>query len=183
MRVSAVSFGTSVQSRFNLNTFSRKSEVLDAVSNIPHTRGDTNTASALAYVTDSVFTPENGARQNVPHVAIVITDGRSTEPELTAKEASRARAAGTTIFAIGIGQQADMTELQTLASQPASQFVFTVNGYDALQSIKDLLAIKTCQGNSSFYEKNTPKFINLKTESSCTVGLIRITVKVLAQWV
>ena len=41
----------------------------------------------------------------------------------------------------------DEKELKAIASEPADNFLFTIDSYDALQSIKELLAVRTCKGN------------------------------------
>ena len=53
---------------------------------------------------------------------------------------------GVHVFAVGVGQDIDMGELHAIASKPADEYVNTVDNYDALNSIKELLAIKACQG-------------------------------------
>ena len=40
----------------------------------------TNTAAALRYVTNTMFSPSNGDRSGIPNVAIVITDGVPNVP-------------------------------------------------------------------------------------------------------
>ena len=46
----------------------------------------------------------------------------------------------------GIGDQVDKTELQAIASKPASNYVFMIDNFDALTKIKEELAIKACEG-------------------------------------
>ena len=113
---------------------------------IAHIRGDTNTASALRYMRTEMFTEKNGARSDIPHIAIVITDGKSNNPQITRMEAAKAQAEGIHMFAIGIGNHTDKSELYSLASQPDDHYVFTVEDYTALLYIEDIVAIKTCKG-------------------------------------
>lgn len=73
-------------------------------------------------------------------------------------ESRRAHKAGIYLFAIGIGQFVDTLELNDIASNPDGDFVFQVDDYTALTSIKDLLAIKACQGMCSESDpKSGPK--------------------------
>jgi len=53
--------------------------------------GGTNTADGIKYLREQVFSTSAGARPNVPRIAIVITDGRSSNPTATAAEADKAR--------------------------------------------------------------------------------------------
>ena len=75
---------------------------------------------------------------------IVITDGVSYQPTLTSAEAEAAKAAGISVFAIGVGPSVDLGELKGIASDPADNFMFSVTDFDALDSIKGVMAVKTC---------------------------------------
>ena len=77
---------------------------------------------------------------------MVRTDGKSENREQTRMEAQRLRAEGVHVFAVGVGEGVVLDELDVIASAPSDDFVFTVDNYAALASIKKLLALKTCQG-------------------------------------
>ena len=66
---------------------SSRSSVRDAVTNIAYTRGTTNTAEALRYSRETMFTSNNGERDGVPNIMIVITDGGSNNKEETLEQA------------------------------------------------------------------------------------------------
>ena len=74
---------------------------------------------------------------------------RSDSREETAAKAEEARRAGISLFAIGVGQGVDETELAAIGSEPKEEYVFTVNNYDALNTIKELLSMKACEGETS----------------------------------
>ena len=50
------------------------------------------------------------------------------------------------MFAIGVGTRINKEELQNIANEPVDDFTYTVNNYEALMKLKDILAFKTCQG-------------------------------------
>lgn len=54
--------------------------------------------------------------------------------------------AGVDIFAIGVGEDVDMKELQEMASFPSEQYVFHVSEFRALQNIKQKFQSATCAG-------------------------------------
>ena len=81
-------------------------------------------------------------------VAIVITDGKSDNREQTKIQARQLREAGIHVFAVGVGKGVDLQELYLIGSTPSSDYVFTVDNYAALDSIKKLLAAKTCEGET-----------------------------------
>ena len=83
-------------------------------------------------------------------MAVVITDGKSDDRVMTQQQATRLHDAGVHVFAVGVGDEYVTDELNVIASAPSSDYVFTVNNYAALDRIKDLLAMKTCQGKTSW---------------------------------
>ena len=83
-------------------------------------------------------------RPNIPKIAIFLTDGLSRDEKRTAKEANLTHDAGITVFSIGIGDGIDLIEIRRIASDPDDSFVFQVDDFNSLDSIKDALAIKTC---------------------------------------
>ncbi|XP_013417246.1 cartilage matrix protein-like [Lingula anatina] len=67
----------------------------------------TNTSGGLYVMRNEIFNPANGARQGVPKVAIVITDGKPNEDEeFTIPNANAAKQDNITIMVVGVGQNA-----------------------------------------------------------------------------
>lgn len=64
----------------------------------------------------------------------------------TSSEAAKLRAAGVTIFSIGVGSGAKTAELNAMATDPDGTHVFTVTNFNSLNTIKGTLAQKTCEG-------------------------------------
>jgi len=62
-----------------------------AIDKIPYSRGSTNTASAMATLYNEMFTSQNGARDRVTKIALLVTNGNSNEPEKTLSEARKVR--------------------------------------------------------------------------------------------
>ena len=122
------------------------SQIVDAIGRIEQTRGETNTAAALRDIRRHFFSARHSPRDSIVRIAIIVTDGRSDHPLATSHEATLLRDSGVHVFAVGVGQDIDMGELHAIASKPAEDYVNTVDNYDALNSIKELLAIKACQG-------------------------------------
>lgn len=48
-------------------------------------------------------------------------------------------------------EQVDEKELAAIASTPTDNFMFKIDNFDALQSIKDRLAVRTCKGRFFFF--------------------------------
>ncbi|XP_005097977.1 cartilage matrix protein [Aplysia californica] len=147
-RVAVVSFSTNATVEFHLDEFYEQKGVRDHVETILYTGGGTNTDDALKLVKNSVLTPKHGVRSNVPHVVIVITDGRSHNSSDTRAQAEALKNSGIFMFAIGVGPYVDDQELEAIASAPSENFMFKITGYDELLSIKSTLALRACEAGS-----------------------------------
>ena len=145
-RVGLVTFSDTHHLQFYLDGHATKQETLNAIMNMPRVIGNTNTSDALRFVTMEMFTRRHGGRDGVPHVVVVLTDGKSQDYDATSAAARAARLAGINTFAIGVGDGVDRKELTNIASEPSDDFVFQVTDFEALDSIKNQLADKACHG-------------------------------------
>lgn len=143
-RVGALTYSSDIRMEFHLNAHHNPDQLLHAISRLKVRGGDTYTDKALNFASENMFQSKHGARSDVAHIIIVLTDGRSSNNPSTVVEAEKARQSGVAIFAIGVGAAEDK-ELSQIASKPDSQFKFKVTDFAALQSIKEELALKTCE--------------------------------------
>lgn len=143
-RVAVITYAAFPQFQFHLNDYSAKADILAAMDGVRQMGGyHTSTPDAIRAMRERGFRVDGG-RANVTRVGIVITDGRSDDPVKTEAEARRARHAGIHLFAVGVGLDLDLQELEKIASSPSRYYTFTVESYSGLENIKDLLAIKAC---------------------------------------
>lgn len=139
-------FANDFYPQFSFKDYTNKSEIIQVVKKTEHRLGGTYTAKAIRRMREEAFAP-NVARQDVAHIAIILTDGKSMYPEKTAAEAKLTKDKGIYIFAIGIGMKISMSEINNIASEsedPKAKFAFHLADFDALASIQNILAIKTC---------------------------------------
>lgn len=145
-QVGVISYSTTVVPELKLGELSTKDEILDKIKNVEFLGGNTNTGEALNYIREKAFpnkkSPYNSTK---PRIAIILTDGQSNDVHRTMAEASKAKTEGISLFVIGIGKQIDQAELEAIASTPLDTYMFTVGNFDALDSIKDQLAISACE--------------------------------------
>ena len=87
----------------------------------------------------------NGDRDSVSNVLILVTDGRSSNPQQTIAMAKQIHSAGIETLAVGVGTQLGINELKAIASD--SKHVFHVKTFDALQTLQAELRNSTCTGN------------------------------------
>lgn len=120
-----------------------KQSLLTQISSFPYLTGGTQTGEAIKFINQTYFTEEAGSRANqrVPQIAVVITDGDSTDDVI--EPAKSLREKGVMVFAIGVGQ-ANIKELQSMANKPSEHFVFHLDNYQALLAKKDELLQTVC---------------------------------------
>lgn len=71
------------------------------IKGIKWTTGSTYTHLALEEVLKTGFTNSAGARGDVPHIVIVVTDGWSIKPHITSEVAAKIKEENAVIFTIG----------------------------------------------------------------------------------
>jgi len=86
---------------------------------------------------------KNG-RANIPKVIIFLTDGVHNQPGNPSYAAQVAKNAGSTIFAVGVGNNFNLLQLQAIASDPDKDYVLSVNSFDHLSAILAKLVKQTC---------------------------------------
>ena len=124
-RIGLLLFSDNIRLAFNLNEYSSRLDIIEHVQRIPYTRGSTNTAAALQYVTDTMFTSGNGDRNNARNVAFLITDGQSNNREDTMREAKQLKDKGIHLFVAGVGESFSLSFL--LNQNLTTQFMYKIS--------------------------------------------------------
>ena len=146
VRVGVVTFSSYTFIKFHLNKYNDKQRMINAIKKIRYFGGNTNTHKALKILRYIAFTKRNGDRIGVPNIAIVVTDGISSNARATIKEAVALQKSGVVIFSIGAGKYIRQSELIAMTNKPNSEHKLTVNTFDALQSITQKITKKICKG-------------------------------------
>ncbi|WAQ98536.1 MATN1-like protein [Mya arenaria] len=153
-RIGLVTFSDTVRPIFDFNTKQEKSNLIALMNNITFMSGRTKTSDALKFIHEQGFS-RDVARREVAHIILVFTDGISKTPHETAREAELAKRDGIYLFSIGIGMSVERTELEDIASEPVDDYVFHVSNFSVLNTIKNILAIKTCALQPEDYVADT----------------------------
>ncbi|XP_036387736.1 matrilin-4 [Megalops cyprinoides] len=145
-RVGVVQYSSQVQNVFSLKSFSKMEDMVKGINEIIPLAQGTMTGLAIKYAMNVAFSAEEGARPKVPHVAVIVTDGRPQDR--VAEVAAAAREKGIEIYAVGVAR-ADMNSLRAMASPPLEDHVFLVESFDlihqfGLQFQDKLCAIDLC---------------------------------------
>lgn len=143
IRIGLVEYSDTPRTEFSLNTYQNKQDILSYIQNLQYKHGGTFTGQGLEFMLKQHFVEKAGSRaqQNVPQIAIVITDGDSQDE--VESQAQELRQRGIKIFTIGI-KDANETLLRQIASEPYDQHVYSVSDFAALQGISQSVIQEVC---------------------------------------
>ena len=135
--VGVIEFSNTAVLRFGVTQYPNEADLLVAINNLPYRGQNTNTAAALNLLR---ITSRPGGRMNLrkgfPHIAILVTDGQSGNPDATRVAAAALHADGNynQVYAVGMSG-ADQDELKVIADDP-SHVLFTPSfGREAIEAL------------------------------------------------
>ncbi|XP_041112857.1 matrilin-4-like isoform X2 [Polyodon spathula] len=140
-QVGVFQYSSQLQSIFSLKSFSKKADMVKAINEIIPLAQGTMTGLAIQYAMNVAFSAQEGARSNIPKVAVIVTDGRPQDR--VAEVAAQARERGIKIYAVGV-QRVDMNSLRAMASSPLEEHVFLVESFDLIQQFGKQFQDKLC---------------------------------------
>ena len=135
-RVAVVRFSDMAELEFQLDRYNNRGEILNHILRMPLSGKNTNTSGGIRETVQKVFSGSPGDRPHVCNVALLITDGVSTiEKNNTLSEADNAKQKNIEFFVVGVTNEINREELQSIASYPVKDHFFdstTVRYLDAL---------------------------------------------------
>ncbi|KAK1896007.1 Collagen alpha-6(VI) chain [Dissostichus eleginoides] len=151
-----------------------KTSLMIAVEKLSYQEGGTETGKAIDFLRTQYFTEEAGSRagQRVPQIAVVITDGDSTDDVIA--PAQRLRQQGVIVFGIGVGE-ANLQQLESIANRPPERFLSSIRNYAALQKLKDRLLKTVCISVEDQKQALTDRFADIffMLDGSMAPGMVR----------
>lgn len=148
--VGVILFSTQAVVSFDVTRHTNKATLVDAVSKLQHNRGDTNTANALNLL---LTASQPGGRLNLrkehSHIAIVMTDGESTNTQETITAANNLHNSGIyhQVFAVGVGIASSNSEMLAIANPNSLVFLTTFDAADIDRLIQRLIyKLSECTG-------------------------------------
>lgn len=143
VRIGLAQYSHEPYQEFLLKDHTNKTSLLAALDTFPYRTGGTETGKAIDFIRTEYFTKEAGSRadQQVPQIAVILTDGDSADEVVAPAQSLRKR--GVIVFAIGVGD-ANQDELESMANRPPNRFVFTIDNFQALQRLTEGLLQTVC---------------------------------------
>ncbi|KAM3922335.1 collagen alpha-1(XX) chain isoform 2-T3 [Leptodactylus fuscus] len=132
IRIGLSQYSREPQTEWDLNTYSSKAEVLDAIKRVKYKGGNTFTGMALIHVLEENLRAASGARSLAGKVLILLTDGKSQDDAISVSKSLKE--SGIYIFAIGV-KNADESELKEIASEPTELTLHMVPDFPMLSSL------------------------------------------------
>jgi uncharacterized protein with von Willebrand factor type A (vWA) domain len=152
-----MTFSTRSKIIFHLNEIKDKVTFNKEIEKVAYSYGNTNTADAIRTMRTQMFRKENGDRDGIKNVAVIVTDGVSNmNHQLVSTEAELAHDAGIHIIAIGINLNS-LNELDSIASKPLEYNRFVVDDFSRLAEVKTDLFPTTCLGIKAQCTNNKQK--------------------------
>lgn len=138
-----MSYGDDVKIALNLQALNDFQQFDDAVNIAPYVGGKAHTGNALSKLKTGLFAASG--RQDAPRALLLLSSGGSVDDVVA--PGLELRDSGVKVTAIGLGKQANVRELITVASEPKSEHVFTAF-LDTLPNAMDEIIQGICKGNS-----------------------------------
>ena len=148
-RIGAIGFSETASVEFYLNNFTRTVDILGALRRVKYGGYDANLAEALFLLRTALFTPSNGARQDlgVSRTAVIITENVSMNQTATLIEAGLVMKAGIGVAVVGVGTYLNNYELSAVASYPYNKTLFTVGTARNLSQLQEPIKRLICSGS------------------------------------
>ncbi|XP_026769416.3 collagen alpha-6(VI) chain [Pangasianodon hypophthalmus] len=160
VRVGVAQFSGEPRKEFLLGEYADKNDLLEKVDKLTYLTGGTETGKALDFIQKNYFNESGGSRinQNVPQIAVVITDGESTDETKT--PAMMLQSKGVLIFTIGVGA-ASIRGLQSIANKPHQHFVLSFTDYENLLKATTSTVDKVCISLEAQQEALAPTYADV----------------------
>jgi len=161
-RVGLISYAKKAKTEFGLSKFS-SAAAMNKKTFLKRTGTDagTNTYTALQLLKENFAKEGYAGRQKI---AVVITDGRSTTPNMTIQAANKIHYdTDIKVIAVGVGGKADEAELRTIATGYGDENVISANSFPGL--LKHFTAVTKTVCNDEVFPRMTTPAYSTTTES------------------
>ena len=122
-RVGLIQYSDTASIEILLGSINNVQQLTTAINSIVYIGSGTSTDLALDLVPNAFINAR--VKEGIPRVMILLTDGQSNNPTLTAQAAARVHNNNIEVYSVGIGSGISETELQIIASNPSYIYLIT----------------------------------------------------------
>ncbi|XP_061573879.1 matrilin-2-like [Cololabis saira] len=140
--VGLIQYSTKVRTEFTLAQYTMAQDIKQAVARMQYMGRGSMTGAALRHMFELSFSAKEGGRPNMPRVGIVFTDGRAQDR--VSEWASKAKASGVTIYALGVGKAIER-ELREIASEPEESHLYHAEDFKKMGEIAKNVKASICK--------------------------------------
>ncbi|XP_055509355.1 LOW QUALITY PROTEIN: collagen alpha-1(VII) chain-like [Leucoraja erinacea] len=159
-QVAVAHYSDNPRTEFPLNQYKDRNSILRAIRGVQYGGGNTRTGKGIGYVLKELFQTAAGMRPNVPHILVLLTDGRSQDAvEVPARVAF---GLGIKIIPVGI-TSADVEELKKIIYRGHQDNIFFANTFNDLPLIERDLIEKIC---TEARETEHPQHVQVEAKSN-----------------
>ncbi|XP_070785049.1 collagen alpha-1(VII) chain [Enoplosus armatus] len=169
-QIAVVHYSDEPRIEFRLNDFKDRNSVLRALRALRYGGGNTRTGKGISYVLQELFKESLGMRQDVPHVLVLITDGRAQDNVVPPSRI--ARALGVSVLAVGV-YNADIEELNKIAAPTSYKNIFYSPTFDDFPSIEREFINSICSEELLSEFKLHDEIAQLDTPTEDPKGLLK----------
>ena len=150
IHVALTRFSSRANTIFGFEDYFTHSDVNAAIDRMKWVKGGTRTDHALRLARNKMFLekPAGMSRPGVPKFLMVMTDGISSNPKITALEAAELKKRGIHIMVVVVGHNFYMKEALSIAS--SSRDVVTARSFSRLRRIVVAARERFCGGKITF---------------------------------
>ena len=140
-KVGLLRYSTSPRKEWDLRDYRTKDEIIRAVERIGYRNGETNTANAINYARQRMFTRRYGDRDFARNFIILLTGTDESTDRYEAYDAAyKAEEDGIRLFTVGIDLK-DTTEIDEVSSHPLSTYRYLVRRESDLLGVPGLMGL------------------------------------------
>ncbi len=134
-RASIITFNSNASINVKFSDHEVVADFQKAVDGLPEPTGKTRIDKALKLAKDELLTSKYGARENVPKLLVLLTDGTQTTAEGAVNPgdiAAELRQSGVRLIVIGVGKKVNTEELLRIAGENSN--LYQATNFDELKS-------------------------------------------------
>lgn len=138
VRASVLLFSTEPTLVFGLDKFKAKEDIFKAIDAIKFPAAGSDLGKALKLIQSEAF---DFSTPSTSRIVVILTDGKAKDEVKQPSQALKKK--GVHVLIVGVGDNLDIEQLETVASEPKDDSIFD---FDKLSKLVDRISKDVCEG-------------------------------------